>query len=268
MDGIPSFADCSQPEEPASAERLALLRKAVDSLQAIPAAALPKPVAAGWGPSLASGLPRPGLPCGVLNEMTAGEADRPAAFGFLAGLLAAALRTRTGPAVFVAARRTLDFGRLHGHGLIQLGLDVGRLIFIETETDRDALWALEETLRSEAKPAMVAGVVGRGLDLTQSRRLNLAAAVHTTPLVVMRGAKAAGTSAAATRWRLAAAPAALDRFGAFDRWRWQATLERCRNGCTGQWLLEWNRETYRFDPIGELLDADAGLPARSLRLSA
>ena len=268
MDGIPGFADCSQREEPASAERLALLRKAVDSLQTIPAAALPKPVAAGLGPSLTSGLPGPGLPCGVLNEVTAGEADRPAAFGFLAGLLAAALRTRTGPAVFVAARRALDFGRPYGHGLTQLGLDVGRLIFIETETDRDALWALEETLRSEARPAMVAGVVGRGLDLTQSRRLNLAAAVHTTPLVVMRGAKAAGTSAAATRWRLAAAPAALDRFGAFDRWRWQATLERCRNGRTGQWLIEWNCETYRFDPIGELPDADAGLPARSPRLSA
>jgi protein ImuA len=203
-----------------------------------------------------------------LNEVTAGEADRPAAFGFLMGLLAAALRARAGSAVFVAARRTLNFGRPNGHGLLQLGLDVGRLILIETETDKDALWALEETLRSEARPAMVAGVVERGLDLTQSRRANLAAAVHTTPLVVMRGAKAVGASAAATRWRLAAAPAALDRFGSFERWRWQAALERCRNGRTGQWLIEWNSTTHRFDPIADLPLAGTGLDAGSLLLPA
>ena len=99
--------------------------------------------------------------------------------------------------MLVAARRALDFGAPYGHGLRQLGLDVGRLILVETETDKDALWALEETLRSEVRPAVVAGVVEAGLDLTQSRRLNLAAAVHATPLVLMRGEKAMGASAAA-----------------------------------------------------------------------
>jgi protein ImuA len=268
MHGISGLADCSEGAKTANVERLAALQKAVGTLRAIPAAALPKPVSAGLGPSLASDLPGPGLPCGVLNEVTAGEADRPAAFGFLAGLMAAALRTRAGPAVFVAARRALDFGRPYGQGLRQLGLDVGRLILVETENDKDALWALEEPLRSGARPAMVAGVVGRDLDLTQSRRLNLAAAIHTTPLVVVHGTKAAGTSAAATRWRLAATPAAFDRFGAFDRCRWQATLERCRNGRTGQWLLQWNAETHRFERLEDLPAADAGLHARCLRLSA
>ncbi len=175
--------------------------------------------------------------------------------------MAAAQRSCAGPAAFVAARRTLDFGVPYGHGLARLGLDVRRLILIETETDKEALWALDEMLRSEVRPAVVAGVVKSGLDLTQSRRLNLAATLHATPLVLLRGAKGTETSAAATRWRLAQAPAALDRFGTFDRWRWQATLERCRNGRVGTWQMQWNPETCRFHAVDQA-PANIALPTQ------
>ncbi|MBX9589938.1 MAG: hypothetical protein K2X43_11575 [Hyphomonadaceae bacterium] len=204
---------------------------------------------AGLGASQAPGLPRPGLVGGVLNAAVATRGDRPAALGFLLALTAAALPTRTGPAVFVAVRRTLDGGALYGPGLSQLGIDVSRLILVEAETDTDALWALEETLRSQARPAIVTGAIEAGLDLTQSRRLNLAAAVHATPLMLSCGAKAVGASAAATRWRIAPAPAARDRCETFAHWRWHVTLERCRNGRTGAWLIEWDQGARRFRPV-------------------
>jgi protein ImuA len=201
-------------------------------------------------------LPGPGLACGVLNEIAAAaHGDQPSAFGFLFALTAAALRSRPGPAVFVAQRRCLaDFGAPYGHGLVQLGLDVGRLLLVETRSDKDALWALEEALRSRARPAMVAGAVERSLDLTTSRRLNLAAAPHATPLVLLRSSTANGTSAAATRWRIASAPAALDRFGAFAHPRWSAALERCRNGRTGKWLIEWDHVAHRFRLVEGVAD--------------
>jgi protein ImuA len=149
--------------------------------------------------------------------------------------------------VLIASRRALSaFGAPYGHGLARLGLDVGRLILVDTGTDKDALWAIEETLRSEAAPAMVAGVVEKSLDLTTSRRLNLAAAAHATPLLLLRTAAGLGASAAATRWRIAAAPAGRDRFGAFADARWNVALERCRNGRPGQWLIEWNHVAHRF----------------------
>jgi protein ImuA len=216
-------------------------------------------------PEVEAHLPGPGLACGVLHEMAAGShGDRPAAFGFLFALTAAALRSRPGPAVLVAARRALaDFGRPCGHGLAQLGLDVGRLLIVETSTDKDALWTIEDTLRSEARPAMVAGAIGGNLDLTTSRRLNLAAAAHATPLVLLRTPIAAGTSAAATRWRVAAAPAARDRFGAFAGPRWHVALERCRNGRPGHWLIEWNHVAHCFRLVEGVADrapvARAGL---------
>jgi protein ImuA len=245
----PNIIDFPRGEEAIKTERIAALRKAVDGLQSIPAPSLPEHVAANVEPSLAPGLPASGIPCSVLNEVIAAHADRPAAFAFLFTLMTAALQKCPGPAVFIAARRALDFGMPYGHGLRQFGLDVSRLILIDTKTDKDALWALEETLRSAVKPAIVAGVVETGLGLTQSRRLNLAAAKHPTPLAVLRGEKAMGASAAATRWRLGFAPATCDRFGLFERWRWRATLERCRNGRTGDWLLDWDPVACRFGVV-------------------
>ena len=130
-------------------------------------------------------LPGPGLTCGVLHEIAAAaHGDRPAAFGFLFALTAAALQARAGPAMLVVQRRCLvEFGAPYGHGLVQLGLDPGRLLLIETKSDKDALWALEEALRSPARPAMVTGALAGGLDLTTSRRLNLAAAPNALSLI-------------------------------------------------------------------------------------
>ncbi len=120
------------------------------------------------------------------------------------------------------------------------------MILVETDTDKDALWALEEALRSEARPAMVVGAIEAGLDLTQSRRLNLAAATHATPLVLSRGRK---PREPARRPPAGASPPRqprCDRFDTFAYWRWQVTLERCRNGRTGAWLIEWDHAARRF----------------------
>jgi protein ImuA len=208
-------------------------------------------------------LPGPGLACGVLHEVgAAAHGDRPAALGFLFALLVCAQHARPGPAVFVASRRGLaDFGDPYGHGLRQLGLDVGRFLLIETRNAKEALWALEEVLRSEAVLAMVAGAVECALDLTASRRLNLAAAARGTPLLVLRGAQAAGSSAASTRWRIANAPAARDAFGTFKRCRWSVELERCRNGRPGQWMFEWNHVAHCFHLVEGM--ADHAFPARA-----
>lgn len=254
MRDAPNIGGFGEKKGETKEERIAALRRVVEGLQSIPAGIQPKHVTAGAGASLAAGLPGPGFVGGALHETIAANGDRPVALGFLFALTAAALQARTGPAVFVAARRTSNFGAPYGHGLSQLGVDVSRLILVDTDTDKDALWALEEALRSEARPAIVTGTIEAGLDLTQSRRLNLAAATHATPLMLSRGMKAVGPSAAATRWRIAPAPAALDRFDAFAHWRWHATLERCRNGRTGAWLIEWDHRARRFRSVENLPD--------------
>jgi protein ImuA len=201
-------------------------------------------------------LPKPGLACGVLHEVVAtAHGDKPTALGFVLALMASALTVRPGPAVVVISRRALvDFGRPYGHGLRQLGIDTQRVVLIETLTEKDALWALEEALRSEVRPAAVAGTIGGGLNLITSRRLNLAAAAFGTPLLLLRTGGLGAPTAAATRWRIGAAPAVRDRFGALVRRQWHAALERCRNGHPGQWFIEWNHVAHRFDLVESVAD--------------
>jgi hypothetical protein len=156
------------------------------------------------------------------------------------------------PLFFVTPRYGLSPGRLHGHGLNALGLDPRRLILVETAHRKDTLWAMEEALRSRAAQA-VAGMIDK-LDLKLSQRLQLAAADAGRPLLLLRPAPTLESSAAATRWRIGTAKAARDRFGLIARARWHLTLERCRNGRPGEWMVEYDHVAHRFSLAAALAD--------------
>ena len=216
-------------------------------------------------PALDAHLPQGGLACGALHEVApATESDTPAAFGFLAALVGRILSSR--PVLLVSAPRALaGFGRPYGHGLAQLGLDPARLILVEAGDDKQALWAMQEALHSGV-PAAVAGVLAARLDLKLSQRLHLAAGEAEIPLVLLRHPDAMEASAAATRWRIGTAPAACDRFGIIARSRWRAALERCRNGRSGEWLLEFDHAAYRFSLAAAL--AGPALPRADAQSAA
>ncbi|HYD69857.1 hypothetical protein [Azospirillum sp.] len=193
-------------------------------------------------PELDGALPDGGLPLGCLHELAghelAGEAPG-AATAFAAALLAR-LTNRdgaAGPAVWIVRGRDL-----HAPGLAAYGLLPDRLIAVRAARDADALWAMEEALRCRRLSAVL-GEVG-ALDLTASRRLQLAAEAGGVTGVLLRtgraGSRAAsgGASAAVTRWRIAAAPSVPDEPGVGPA-RWRAELLRCRGGRPGSWVLEW-----------------------------
>jgi hypothetical protein len=174
---------------------------------------------------------------------------------------------RAHPLFFIAPAYALrpyrPHGRLHGHGLNALGLDPGRLILVETTHRKETLWAMEEAVRSAA-PAAVAGIIDT-LDLKLSQRLHLAATDAGVPLFLLRPAPPSppspasgggwgGGSAAATRWRIGAAPAARDRFGLVTQPRWHLQLERCRNGRPGEWVVEYDHVAHRFSLAAALAD--------------
>jgi protein ImuA len=210
-------------------------------------------------------LPQGGLTVGALHEVAPLEpGDMPAAFGFLVALLARFVPS-TRPLLFVAPSHAFaEHGRPHGHGLARLGLDPARLILVETRNDKQALWALEEALRSTV-PAAVGGAVAR-LDLKASQRLQLAAGEAGLPLLLLRKPIIEDASAAATRWRIGAAEAARDRFGLVERARWNVRLERCRNGRPGDWLVEFDHAAYRFSLAAPLADPALSRDAGAERL--
>jgi protein ImuA len=181
-----------------------------------------------------------GLPLGAWHEL-AGEglesetAAAPAAF---AALIAAPL-ARRGAAVWVLRRCDL-----HAPGLLGLGFPPQRLIQAAARDEAEVLAVMEDALSTPG----VACVFGEAeaVSLTAGRRLQLACERRGgTGFVICRkpfGGIARGAAigaAAATRWRVAAAPSepAPDEFG-LGAPRWRASLERCRGGRGGAWLVE------------------------------
>ena len=221
-------------------------------------------------PSLDGHLPWGGLPRAGLHELAGEGADREqaaAAAGF-AALWLARLQA-LGPVLWIARATSRAAIDLYAHGLRQLRLDPDRLIVVAVRKDDEALWAMEEGLKSKCLGAVL-GEVGR-LDLTASRRLQLAAEGSGVTAFVLRRwrlmqqakREAAQPIAALTRWRIAALPAQGET-------RWKVELARCRGGRPNTWILETADGSDRFHaaPLsGDLAEAlGHGSPAAAARV--
>lgn len=134
------------------------------------------------------------------------------------------------------------FGLPYAAGLKRFGFNPGRFVFARCGQAKDALWVMEEALRLGGIAAVIAERPPR-LDLTMSRRLQLAAEATATPLFLLCSHRDGGVSAARTSWRVAPLPASRDAFGLTAAPRWRVALERAQGGRPGEWILEWNNGT-------------------------
>jgi protein ImuA len=134
---------------------------------------------------------------------------------------------------------------LYGPGLAALGLDPARLIVARCANRTDMLWTMEEGLRCPAL-AMVIGEPPGRIDLTASRRLQLAAEVGGGLGIVLGTSQNSGSmppNALESRWRIDPVPARA-------RGCWRITLERCRGAAAGaQWMVEWDETTGHCDVV-------------------
>jgi len=215
-------------------------------------------------------LPWGGLPCGALHQITGTGFGGAAAAGFAFALLSAAEHFQMpkisrfsdsyltnpkkysnpvgGDIVWISCRDDL-----FGPGVAGFGIAPTRLLIIHANSAEQVLWAIEEALHC---PSLYA-VIGEtdALDLTSSRRLQLAASqAPATALFVLGPAHGrAGTTAALTRWCISPAasadPGIADPAGSMPPRllgprRWDVGLERCRGGRPGRWLMEWDDATH------------------------
>jgi protein ImuA len=150
-----------------------------------------------------------------------------------------------GPVVWIRLQhRRQEDGLPYPYGLAALGLDPHRLVLVEPDRAADGFWALEEALRSGCAGAVLAE--GLHPDLTQQRRLQLAAERGSAPALLVNVGRPAKASAASTQWNVASVPgtaAAGLAAGPLQPMpaapRWSATLQRCRGARTPQsWIIE------------------------------
>lgn len=191
-----------------------------------------------------------GLTRGALHEIAGSDSDtelatQPAFFASQLLLQHPDLR-----AMWIATNADL-----YGSGLLALGLDPARLLLVESRQDAESLWALEEAARSGAV-SLVIGEIDF-LDLTASRRLQLAAEEKTCTILLLRrsrlmnkgkmgnGAKHRQPSAAVTRWQITPLPSRLiedENHSGLARPGlgmpcWHLHLWRQRNGSPAAWNI-------------------------------
>ncbi|WP_056619951.1 hypothetical protein [Brevundimonas sp. Root1423] len=158
------------------------------------------------------------------------------------------------PVLMTATRAWLgEHGRPYGPGLPGTSL-----ILAPVNTAAEALWTLEQALRSGAV-SLALGTVDAAT-LAQTRRLDFAAKQGgCVGLVLPRGLD--GLSAARRRWRISTLSSAVDPDDAKapGAARLTAELVRGRGERPGAWMLEQDDETHRLRLADRL--ADSGLAA-------
>jgi protein ImuA len=176
--------------------------------------------------------------------------DTPAALAFALAVIAKAETGRGGRELLLwcltegAAR---EWGHPYGPGLISLGLDPARLLFVEARTMLDAAWALEEGLKS----LTLIGALGQAEIMAElaARRLGLAAQASCTPCLLVSGHRQERLPGTLTSWRITASGSSLASFDAAapGNAAWHVTLERCRGAAPGQSLIvEFSHESDGF----------------------
>jgi len=152
-----------------------------------------------------------GLAADSLHEIIpASAADGAAAMGFALALAARFCAGSERASALLAGEdfHAIEAGALYGPGLAAFGLDPARIVIVRAPDARALLWTLEEALKSGA-PAVVVGEIGRAArhyDLKASRRLLLAARAGFAPALIVHAFGGAHSSAAETRFEIAAAP--------------------------------------------------------------
>ncbi|HUC60791.1 MAG TPA: hypothetical protein VMF53_02435 [Alphaproteobacteria bacterium] len=195
-------------------------------------------------PALDGRLPWGGLKRAGLYEV---EGDAGPALGFCLAL-ARLVAGSGGILLWCATRRQdLERGALYGPGLGPFGLAPDRLLSVRTRTAREALWTLEEGLRSRGIAAAIGAL--DEVPMIASRRLQLAAESNgAAAFLLLNAPRGRAPSAALARWSVAAAPgrAAANGTPNVRPGIWRVELARCRGGGVGTWLMEWNDETHRL----------------------
>jgi protein ImuA len=162
-----------------------------------------------------------------------------------------------------------EHGGLYGPGLIHLGLSPEALILVDAPRETDALWTIEEGVRSKTLSLVVGFVKEAGL--TPSRRLGLATSAGETPALLLTSPSSPPAPSAPLRFRLQRLPAGPDVLNvrAPGTARLRLTLERCRGApaiVEGRAFdLEWCDVTYRFRMAADVADRASRAPQAGQR---
>lgn len=207
-----------------------------------------------------------GLVRGALHEVYAGPDDACPAAGF--ALLLALRGSPARPVIWLREDRgERDGGRLYLPGLVELGVDPGAVLLVTAPDALALLRAGADSVACGAVGAVILEPYGAAprLDLTASRRLALGAGRTGVMTLVVRSGVEPSPSAAATRWRVSAAPSRALGANAPGPPVFEISLLRHRGGIAGfDARVEWDRDRRSFADAPLSRRVPAATPSRAL----
>ena len=172
-------------------------------------------------------MPHKGLPAGCIHEVKGASLASALAFS---AILSMRIAGAQGNIVYISPDRSL-----HPLGLLPYGMRLDRLLFVSVRRSQDLAWAVMEALRCPQVSAVM--TVLNGVDLTDSRRLQLAAESSGATGFLLGHTTSAPISAPITRWKVSSHVG--KRGQRFDEPAWTLDLLYCRGGRPGSWTIEW-----------------------------
>lgn len=198
------------------------------------------------------------LAVGLEETCAHGPRDMPAALAFL--LARTPVADHRGVGMVVTRDWLRERGRPYGPGFSRVG-QARKTLLVVGRNEAEALWAMEQALRSGGLALVVGGI--DGADLTQTRRLEFAARDGGAAGVLLR-TRTGDLSAARRRWRITTLASSTEPHDPRSpgRSRVRAEMTRSRGERPGVWILEQDDETYRLrladrlagdghDPVGQ-----------------
>lgn len=185
--------------------------------------------------SIEHAFPAKVFPRAAVHELISGSLESAACTNGFLSVMLSALMQQTGSCLWISTRRTI-----FPPALKAFGINPDRILFVDVNTVKDALWAMEEALKCKVLTAVVGEFTALTFD--ESRRLQLAVEQSKVTGFIHRfKPKLENTVACVSRWKITPlfsdAPDQLPGMG-FPRWN--INLLKVKNGKPANWQVQWS----------------------------
>lgn len=177
------------------------------------------------------------FPRGVIHELISFTSEEAASTSGFLGVMLGRLMRQTGSCLWISAtpRRSI-----YPPAFTAFGVAPEKVLFVDTSTAKDTLWAIEESLKCEGLTAVVGELSELGFN--DSRRLQLAVERSgVTGFIHRFRPKTNNAVACVTRFRVTPLPSVLPQgMPGIGFPRWKVELQKARNGRPGEWQVQWS----------------------------
>jgi protein ImuA len=175
-------------------------------------------------------MPHGGLPAGCIHEVKGASLASALTFS---SILSARIAGTQGNIVYISPDSSL-----HPLGLLPYVTRLEQFLLVFVRRSQDLAWTVMEALRCPQVSAVM--TVLDGLNLTDSRRLQLAAENSGATGFLLGHPNSAPIAASITRWKVSSNVGKPGQ--RFDEPTWKLDLLYCRGGRPGSWTVEWRNQ--------------------------